>query len=179
MEKVQNRYRSGLLRGMYRTVEVAMLSTRYLEKYSAGMGRNCSHHVRLVRQCLGRQSRNRVGPLPRYHSSGRPSVDPPVHYSFRPLRQIALFVVGVAGSLYLLDRCILMLPRDLGFGRRVTWTSDLIVPPGHQMSFKDALHIVSTNVFLKMVASNWVMNLTERTRKVNLAFNELKVPYRN
>jgi hypothetical protein len=75
---------------------------------------------------------------------------------------IALFVVGVAG-----------------FGRRVTWTSDLIVPPGHQMSFKDALHIVSTNVFLKMVASNWVMNLTERTRKVNLAFNELKVPYRN
>ncbi|KAI9438742.1 cytochrome P450 [Lactarius indigo] len=71
---------------------------------------------------------------------------------------IALFVVGVAGS----------------FGRRVTWTSDLTVPPGHQMTFKDALHIVSTKLFLKMVAPDWAMNLTERTRRINLAFSELE-----
>ncbi|KAH9041172.1 cytochrome P450 [Lactarius hengduanensis] len=71
---------------------------------------------------------------------------------------IALFVVGVAGS----------------FGRRVTWTSDLTVPPGHQMTFKDALHIVSTKLFLKMVAPDWVMNLTERTKRINLAFSELE-----
>ncbi|KAH8991730.1 cytochrome P450 [Lactarius akahatsu] len=70
---------------------------------------------------------------------------------------IALFVVGVAG-----------------FGRRVTWTSDLTVPPGHQMTFKDALHIVSTKLFLKMVAPDWVMNLTERTKRINLAFSELE-----
>jgi hypothetical protein len=37
----------------------------------------------------------------------------------------------------------------LGFGRRVTWTSDLVVPPGHQMTFKDALHILSTNLIEK------------------------------
>ncbi|KAI9436149.1 cytochrome P450 [Lactarius psammicola] len=61
---------------------------------------------------------------------------------------IALFVIGVAG-----------------FGRRVTWTSDLIVPPGHQMTFKDALHIF---------VPKWAMNLTEHTRRVNLAFNEMK-----
>ncbi|KAI9438703.1 cytochrome P450 [Lactarius indigo] len=70
---------------------------------------------------------------------------------------IALFVIGVAG-----------------FGRRVTWTSDLIVPPGHQMTFKDALHILSANLGLKILLPNWAMNLTAHTRKVNLAFNELK-----
>ncbi|KAH8981652.1 cytochrome P450 [Lactarius akahatsu] len=70
---------------------------------------------------------------------------------------IALFVIGVAG-----------------FGRRVTWTSDLSVPPGHQMPFKDALHIVSTNLILKMGLPNWAMKLTERTRRVNLAFDELR-----
>jgi len=70
---------------------------------------------------------------------------------------IALFVIGVAG-----------------FGRRVTWTSDLIVPPGHQMTFKDALHVSSANMFLKLVLPNWTMNLTERTRKLNLAINELR-----
>ncbi|KAH9003544.1 cytochrome P450 [Lactarius hatsudake] len=70
---------------------------------------------------------------------------------------IALFVVGVAG-----------------FGRRVTWTSDLTVPPGHQMSFKDALHIVSSNLIIKMGVPNWAMKLTEHTRRVNLAFDELR-----
>jgi hypothetical protein len=39
-------------------------SMRSLEKYSAGMGRNRPHHVRPLRQCLGRQSRNRGGQLP-------------------------------------------------------------------------------------------------------------------
>ncbi|KAN0127113.1 cytochrome P450 monooxygenase [Lactarius tabidus] len=70
---------------------------------------------------------------------------------------IALFVIGVAG-----------------FGRQVTWSSDLTVPPGHQMTFKDALHIVSSNLFLKISLPRWTTNLTEYTRKVDLAFNELK-----
>ncbi|KAN0113945.1 cytochrome P450, partial [Russula decolorans] len=62
----------------------------------------------------------------------------------------------------------------LGFGRRVTWTTNLIVPPGHRMTFKDALHILSTNIVLKIVIPNWAKNLTNPTRKVNLAFTELK-----
>ncbi|KAH9008126.1 cytochrome P450, partial [Lactarius pseudohatsudake] len=74
---------------------------------------------------------------------------------------IALFVIGVAGSL-------------TGSAARVTWTSDLSVPPGHQMPFKDALYIVSTNLILKMGVPNWAMKLTERTRRVNLAFDELR-----
>ena len=65
----------------------------------------------------------------------------------------------------------------LGFGRRMTWTSDLVVPPGHRMTFKDALHIVSTNLGLKIMFPNWVKYLTKRTRMVDLAFTELKVRY--
>ncbi|KAN0136291.1 cytochrome P450 monooxygenase [Lactarius tabidus] len=70
---------------------------------------------------------------------------------------------------------LLVLQLDVGFGRRVTWTSDLIIPPGHQMTFKDALHIVAQQLFLKITLPNWAMNLTAHTRKVNLAFNELKL----
>ncbi|KAI9438704.1 cytochrome P450 [Lactarius indigo] len=70
---------------------------------------------------------------------------------------IALFVIGVAG-----------------FGRQVTWTSDLIVPPGHQMTFKDALHVLSADLILKISLPKWAMNLTERTRRMSLAFAEME-----
>ena len=59
----------------------------------------------------------------------------------------------------------------------MTWTSDLVVPPGHQMTFKDALHISSTNLVLKIILPNWTKYLTSHTRKVDLAFTELKVRY--
>ena len=57
----------------------------------------------------------------------------------------------------------------------MTWTSDLVVPSGHQMTFKDALHILSTNIVLKIVLPDWAKNVTKHTRKVDLAFMELKV----
>ena len=66
---------------------------------------------------------------------------------------------------------------DLGFGRRVTWTSDLVVPPGHQMTFKDALRIFSNNLFVKVLLPDWATNITEHTKKVQQAFIELKVRY--
>ena len=65
----------------------------------------------------------------------------------------------------------------LGFGRRVTWTSDLVIPPGHQMTFKDALHIMSTNMVLKFILPNWAKYLTKHVRKLDLAFKEIKVRY--
>ena len=67
----------------------------------------------------------------------------------------------------------------LGFGRRVTWTSDLAVPAGHQMTFKDALHVSSTSLILKIVLPSWTMKLTEHTRKADRAINELKVSHPN
>ena len=63
----------------------------------------------------------------------------------------------------------------LGFGRRVTWTSDLVVPPGHQMTFKDALHILSTNLIQKIITPDWAKQLTKHSRNVDLAFTEMKV----
>src|SRR6266850_4219521 len=65
--------------------------------------------------------------------------------------------------------------RIQGFGRRVTWTSDLDVPPGHQMTFKDALRILSNNLFLRIILPDWAMNLTKHSREVRQAFIELKV----
>ncbi|KAH9998659.1 cytochrome P450 [Russula vinacea] len=70
---------------------------------------------------------------------------------------IALFVISAAG-----------------FGRRETWTTDPVVPPGHQMTFKDALHILSDNLSLQMVLPNWAKYLTKGTRKIELSFMELK-----
>ncbi|SRR6266403_841173 len=70
-----------------------------------------------------------------------------------------------------------LMTAETGFGRRVTWTSDLVIPPGHQMTFKDALHISSTNLFQTILFPNWAKYLTKHTRKVDLAFTELKVRY--
>jgi hypothetical protein len=77
---------------------------------------------------------------------------------------------------FLLTRAVaISCRRMVGFGRQVTWTSDLAVPPGHQMTFKDSLHVLSTNVLLEIILPNWAKNLTERTRKVHLAFTEMEV----
>ncbi|KAJ3514323.1 hypothetical protein NLJ89_g2441 [Agrocybe chaxingu] len=69
---------------------------------------------------------------------------------------IALFVIGVAG-----------------FGRNVSWKEDVVIPPGHQMTFKDALHIVTTDIFVKLIVPDWAMRLTPRLRRAKLAFDEL------
>jgi hypothetical protein len=45
------------------------------------------------------------------------------------------------------------------------------------MTFKDALHILSTNIVTKVAVPEWAVNLTKHTRKVHLAFTELKVSY--
>ncbi|KAF8161203.1 cytochrome P450 [Crassisporium funariophilum] len=71
---------------------------------------------------------------------------------------IALFVIGVAG-----------------FGRSISWKDDTIVPHGHQMTFKDALHVVTSDFFFKLILPGWAMGLTERLRRTTLAFTELRL----
>ncbi|EMD41758.1 hypothetical protein CERSUDRAFT_147048 [Gelatoporia subvermispora B] len=44
-----------------------------------------------------------------------------------------------------------------GFGRRFSWDTEASVPPGHQMPFKDALHIVSRDLFFKLMFPNWFL----------------------
>ena len=47
------------------------------------------------------------------------------------------------------------------------------------MTFKDALHILSTNLLLTIVLPDWAKYMTKQIRKTNLAFNELKVCHSN
>ncbi|PPQ65685.1 hypothetical protein CVT26_000317 [Gymnopilus dilepis] len=71
---------------------------------------------------------------------------------------IALFVIGAAE----------------GFGRTISWKEDTKIPPGHSMTFKDALHVVTTDFFIKLIVPPWAMGLTQRTRTCRTAFAELR-----
>jgi hypothetical protein len=63
----------------------------------------------------------------------------------------------------------------LGFGQNISWKDHNAIPPGHKMSFKESLHTVSTDVVLKLVFPTFAMRWTAKTRKCNLAFEELEV----
>ncbi|KAJ3552928.1 hypothetical protein NM688_g3893 [Phlebia brevispora] len=73
---------------------------------------------------------------------------------------IALFVIGAAG-----------------FGRRVSWKEDEVVSPGHTMAFKDALHVVSTDILAKVLFPDWFLKYSPwgRLRNVHVAFQELEM----
>ncbi|KAJ3484838.1 hypothetical protein NLI96_g5368 [Meripilus lineatus] len=60
------------------------------------------------------------------------------------------------------------------FGRRLSWNDEVLPPPGHQMTFKGALYLVSHDYLFKLILPNWAMGLTQRLRNVNLAFDELE-----
>lgn len=63
----------------------------------------------------------------------------------------------------------------LGFGRRVPLIDDLTIPEGHKLTFKDALHIVSTGTPAKIIFPKWMMSVTAGLAKVQLGFDELHV----
>ncbi|KAG2042615.1 cytochrome P450 [Suillus americanus] len=69
---------------------------------------------------------------------------------------IALFVIGAAG-----------------FGRPISWKEDDVVPLGHQLTFKDALHTVTQDLTIKLLVPKWAMGFTKRFRRARLAFDEL------
>ena len=52
-----------------------------------------------------------------------------------------------------------------------------MIPPGHQMTFKEALRIISNNLIKKKVLPDWVKYLTKQEGKADLAFKDLKVCY--
>ncbi|KAG1808691.1 cytochrome P450 [Suillus subaureus] len=79
-----------------------------------------------------------------------------VNHSVDLTLPIALFVIGAAG-----------------FGRPISWKDDAVVPLGHQLTFKDALHTVTQELTLKLLVPRWAMGLTKRFRRARLAFDEL------
>ena len=62
-----------------------------------------------------------------------------------------------------------------GFGHRIRSADDHVIPAGHQMTFRDSLHTVSTDVGARLIFPKWAMIFTARLRKVRLAFDELEV----
>ncbi|KDR79851.1 hypothetical protein GALMADRAFT_265094 [Galerina marginata CBS 339.88] len=70
---------------------------------------------------------------------------------------IALFVIGVAG-----------------FGKKLSWNDDVAIPAGHQMTFKDSLHIACSDIFFKLFLPEWMLKFgPTRLRNVKIAFDEL------
>ncbi|KAH6912981.1 614/534 cytochrome P450 [Coprinopsis sp. MPI-PUGE-AT-0042] len=59
------------------------------------------------------------------------------------------------------------------FGNKVSWKEDSFKPPGHQLTFKEALHHSSENLLIKAAAPNWALGLTAQLRLARLAFKEL------
>ncbi|KAK7682024.1 hypothetical protein QCA50_014988 [Cerrena zonata] len=70
---------------------------------------------------------------------------------------IALFVIGAAG-----------------FGRKMSWNDTRAPPTGHKMNFQDALEHSSANIPLKALFPTWMLRLTERGRKINIAYEEIE-----
>ncbi|OJA17864.1 hypothetical protein AZE42_05910 [Rhizopogon vesiculosus] len=71
---------------------------------------------------------------------------------------MALFVIGAAG-----------------FGRHISWKDDAVIPPAHQLTFKDALLTTSHDLFIKLLVPGWAMGFTKRFRRARLAFDELQM----
>ncbi|TFK19317.1 614/534 cytochrome P450 [Coprinopsis marcescibilis] len=60
------------------------------------------------------------------------------------------------------------------FGNKGSWRDeDTHLPPGHQMTFTQALYRASSELVLKAAIPNFAMSWTPRLRKTKLAFKEL------
>ena len=57
----------------------------------------------------------------------------------------------------------------------MSWHEDKIIPKGHQMSMKNALQVISTGTFFKLILPDWSLKLTKRLQTIRMAFEELQV----
>ncbi|KAF8503883.1 cytochrome P450 [Hysterangium stoloniferum] len=87
---------------------------------------------------------------------------------------------GPDNSDVVVDHCLdITLPITLltissaGFGRRIPWVDDKAASPGHQLSFKDAVHIVSKHLQVAIVVPRWAYRFSKFLKSVGLALDEL------
>ena len=73
---------------------------------------------------------------------------------------------------------IVVFDESVGFGRPMQFTDDEAIPSGHRMTFKESLHVVSLNVFQRLIFPKWAMIFTSKLRKIRIAFDELEVSLR-
>ena len=57
----------------------------------------------------------------------------------------------------------------------MSWQGDEVVSAPHKMSFNDAFHIMSTDVFFKLMLPDRALEFNQRTRNVKIAYQELQV----
>ncbi|KAI0720719.1 cytochrome P450 [Cerioporus squamosus] len=84
-------------------------------------------------------------------------------------------VVEVSNATELTVPITLMVISVAGFGRRISWNEDAIAPAGHHMTFKDALNLVSRNLFLQLLFPKWMLRWgTPVMRRFAIAQDELQ-----
>lgn len=68
---------------------------------------------------------------------------------------------------------------NAGFGMKMGWVDDLdtILPPGHTLSFQNALHTVAQSSILRLGLPNFLFNWLPfpRIRHIRTAFKELRM----
>ena len=57
----------------------------------------------------------------------------------------------------------------------MSWHQDKTIPKGHQMSMKDALHLVSMGITAKVMLPDWSLKLTKHLQSIRIAYEELRV----
>ena len=64
----------------------------------------------------------------------------------------------------------------IAFGKEMTWNEDTtVIPEGHQVTMKDALHVVSSGIFAKIIFPDWSLQLTKRLQIIKISFEEFQV----
>ncbi|KAF8494809.1 cytochrome P450 [Gautieria morchelliformis] len=71
--------------------------------------------------------------------------------------QLALLVIGAAG-----------------FGQRLSWGEDKEIPPGHRMTFRAALHTVSSHILVQIVVPKWAYYFSKTFRHYQDSVDELQ-----
>lgn len=63
-----------------------------------------------------------------------------------------------------------------GFGHRIDWENEE-VPPGHNLSFKRSVEIISSGILLRLVCPKWIFEWapTEKIREARDGFAEFRV----
>jgi hypothetical protein len=57
----------------------------------------------------------------------------------------------------------------------MSWHQENIIPKGHQMSMKEALHMVSIGTPAKVMLPGWSLKLTKHLQSIKIAYEELQV----
>jgi len=63
-----------------------------------------------------------------------------------------------------------------GFGRQTSWKGDE-APPGHRLSFKRSIEVVTTGLFIRLLCPKWIFEWapTRKIREVRDGFAEFRV----